>query len=97
VAVPPPVAVTNGCVAPGAAVPPGHFQGVHDQLAAGVVGDGPAHDHPRPHIEYGAAVDLPFTGGVLGDVGAPNPVRALGNEPAAHQVLVHRRGRRYPP
>ena len=48
------------------------------------------------HVEDRAAVDLPGSGGVLGDVGAPQQVRAGGDEPALHQVLVDRRSRPVP-
>jgi hypothetical protein len=60
---------------------------------ADVVGDRPAHDRAAKYVEHGAAVDLPGAGGVLGDAGAPEPVRTVGDE-ALHQVLV--RGRHRP-
>jgi hypothetical protein len=36
---------------------------------------------------------LPLVGGVLGDVGDPHLVGALGGEVALHVVVVHRRAR----
>jgi hypothetical protein len=41
-------------------------------------------------------VDLAVGGGVFGEVGAPQPVRGVGDEPALHQVLVRRRQRGRP-
>ncbi|MDP9821157.1 hypothetical protein J2S59_000966 [Nocardioides massiliensis] len=75
------------------ASPGGHLQGVDDQLGAHVVGDRPAHHLPGEHIEHRAAVDLPGSGGALGDVGAPQQVRSSGRELALHQVLVDRLSR----
>jgi len=95
------IATRGRCAGPwspgrGGGVPAGHLQGVDDELAAEVVGDGPAHDHAGPHVQDRAAVDLPLTGGVLGDVGAPQPVRAVGGELALHQIVVHGCRRRGP-
>jgi len=56
--------------------------GVDDEFGADVVRDRPAHDSPGPDVDHGGAVDLPLGGGVFGDVGAPEPVRAVGDEPA---------------
>jgi len=75
------------------ATPGGHLQGVDDQLGTHVVGDGPAHDDPGEHVQDGAAVHLPGSGRVFSHVGAPQPVRAIGDEPAADQVVVGRRRR----
>jgi hypothetical protein len=62
-----------------------------------VVGDRPAHDPSAEHVEDRAAVDLPGPGGVLGDVGAPQPVRPIGDELALHQVLMDRLSGSVPP
>lgn len=78
------------------ASPGGHLEGVDDELGAHVIGDRPAHDRSAEDVQDGAAVHLPLTGGVLGDVGAPQPVRGISGEPALHQVLVHRRQRSRP-
>ena len=62
-----------------------------------MVGDRPAHDLAGVHVEDRGAVDLPGPGGVLGDVGAPQQVRAGGDEPALHEVLVDRLSWPVPP
>ena len=67
-------------------------QGVDDEFGADVVGDGPAHDLAAEHVEHRGAVDLAFTGRVLG-VGALQPVRPVGDEPALDQVVVDGRVR----
>jgi len=72
--------------------PPGrHLQGVDGEFGADVVGDRPAHDGAAEHVEHGAAVDLPGPGWMLGDVGAPQSVRAIGEETALDSVFVWRR------
>ena len=53
-----------------------------------MVGDGPTDDLPAEHVEDRGAVDRAFGGVVFGDVGAPQPVRAVGDEPSADQVFV---------
>ena len=75
------------------AAPAGHLQGVDDQLGAHVVGNRPADHGAAEDVEHRGAVDLALAGGVLGDVGDPQPVGALGDEAALHQILVHRRRR----
>lgn len=56
-----------------------------------MVSDRPADDLAGEHVEHGCAVDLALTGGVFGDVGAPQPVRRVGNEPPPDKVVM--RGR----
>jgi hypothetical protein len=73
------------------------MQGVDHQLGAHVVGDRPAHDLAGEDVEDRGAVDLPGSGGVPGDVGAPQQVWASGDEPALHEVLVDRLSRSVPP
>lgn len=87
-----PVGVDHG---PGlrAAPPDRHLQGVDDQFGAHVVRDRPAHDFAGEHVEHRGAVDLACPGGVLGDVGALQQVRAGGDELALHQVLMDRLSR----
>ncbi len=58
-----------------------------------MVGDRPANDDPAEDVEHGGAVDLALGGGVLGDVGDPQPIGTFGDESALHQVLMHRRRR----
>ncbi len=72
----------------GPALPLGHLQSVDDELGADVVRDRPPDDPPGPDVDDRGAVHLPLGGGVFGDVGAPQPVRAVGDEPPADQVLV---------
>lgn len=71
------------------ALPAGHLQGIGDQFGAHMISDGPAHDPPGEDIEDGAAVDLAFAGGVLGDVGTPQSIRGISGEPALDQVVIH--------
>jgi len=70
----------------GFAAQPGHVQGVGDQLGAQMIGDRPAHHAAGEDIEDDRGVDPALTGAVLGDVGDPQPVRALGDEAAVDQV-----------
>src|SRR6266576_1621535 len=63
----------------------------HAERAGGQPGplggvDRPADDPPRPGIQDYAAVHLAFAGGVLGDVGDPQLVRAGAAEVTADQV-----------
>ncbi len=53
----------------------------------------PPDDPPGPHVDHGGAVHLPLGGPVFGDVGAPQPVRAVGHEPAPEEILVRCRQR----
>jgi len=71
--------------------PTRHLQGIDDQVGARVVGDRPAHNHPRIHIQHRAAVHRAFAGAVFGDVGDPQRVRTVGDEPTLHQVIVESR------
>jgi hypothetical protein len=86
------VAVDHGAEL-GATAPAGHLQGVDDQLGSHVIGDRPADHDPAEHVEDRGAVDLALGGGVLGDVGDPQPIRRIGDKPALHQIVVHRRRR----
>jgi hypothetical protein len=70
--------------------PNGHLHGIHDELGADVVGDGPAHHPPAPGIEDDGQIDLALSGRVFGDVHDPQPVWLGWVEVALHQVL--RRG-----
>ena len=69
------------------AAPQRHLQRVDDELAAYVIGDRPTDDPAAPGVEHDGQVALALRGGVLGDVHDPQPVRSLGVEPAAHQVV----------
>ena len=80
----------------GPAAPAGHLEGVDDQFGAHVVGDRPADDDPAEDVEHGGAVDLALAGGVFGNVGDPQSIRCVGDEPALHQVLMNGRGRSGP-
>ncbi|MDH6573693.1 hypothetical protein M2160_008800 [Streptomyces sp. SAI-117] len=53
--------------------------------------DGVAHDPGAEGVLDHAEVELALTGGVLGDVGEPQPVRAGRGEVTADEVVVHRR------
>ena len=66
----------------------GHAEGVDDEFGAHVVVDGPADDVAGEHVDDCGAVDLPFSGEVFGDVGAPDVVRAVHREVAVDQVVV---------
>ena len=68
-----------------------HLQGIDDQVGARVVGDRPAHNHPRIPIQHRAAVHRGCAGAVFGDVGDPQRVRTVGDEPTLHQVIVDSR------
>ena len=74
----------------------GHLDGRNDEAGLHPGVDGPAHDPIRPEVFDGAQVELPLTGGMLGDVGQPQPVRPPGGEVAAHEVVVRWRARRAP-
>ena len=75
------------------APPAGHVQGVEDQLGAQVIGYRPAHDPAGPYVQDDGAVQPALDGAVLGDVGDPQLVRAVGAELAADQVRVRGGGR----
>src|SRR5690606_26760280 len=55
-------------------------------LHAGV--DGVANDPVRPNVFDGADVELALIGAVLGDVGQPRLVGAIGGEVPAHEVVM---------
>jgi hypothetical protein len=82
----PPVIGMDHHALAGGAVVDGHVQGAGDQRR-GLGGiDGPADDAAGAGIQYHGAVELAFAGGVLGDVGDPQLVRARPGELAVHQV-----------
>ena len=58
----------------------GHVQRVEHQLGAQVIGHRPAHHAAAEHIEHHGEIDEPGRGRDVGDVGDPQPVRALGVE-----------------
>ena len=65
----------------------GHVEGVDDELGAEVVGDRPAHDPAGPGVDDDGEIDPALTGGLLGDVGDPQPVGSVGTELAVHQIV----------
>jgi len=65
-----------------------HPERVDDEFGALVVVDRPADDFTREGVDDRSAVDLPFSGGVFGDVGTPDLVRALDDEVPVDQVEV---------
>ena len=74
-----------------AAPPDRHLQRVDDELGTHVIGDRPA-DHPTaPGVDHDGEVDLALGGGMLGDIGDPQPVGTLRCELAVHQVVAGRR------
>jgi len=77
----------------GFAAQPGHVQGVGDQLGTPMIGDPPAHHPAGEHIEDDRGIHPALTRAVLGDVGDPQSVRALGAELTLNQVRP-RGGRR---
>ena len=72
----------------GFAAQPDHVQGVGDQLRTQMIGDRTTHHAAGEHIEDDRGVDPALTRAVLGDVGDPQPVRALGDESAVDQVRL---------
>ena len=80
------VAVDHGARGSAASAQAGHLEGVDDQFGAQVVGDGPADDAAGVGVQDDGAVDPALLGAVLGDVGDPQRVRAVGDEPAVDQV-----------
>jgi hypothetical protein len=84
------VGVHDGLALRRTAPPARHVERVADQLGAQVIGDRPAHDASGPHVEHGGEIHLAFAGGVLGDVGDPEPVGARSDEVAVHQILGRR-------
>jgi hypothetical protein len=65
-----------------------HPERVDDEFGPHVVVDRPADDSAREHIDDCRAVHLPLSRGVLGDIGAPDLVRALDREVPVDQVDV---------
>lgn len=72
------------------AAPQRHLQGIDDQIGAHVIGDRPPYDPPGECVEDSAAINLSSRGRMLCDVGAPDLIRPLGDEPAGDEVVVHR-------
>jgi hypothetical protein len=66
----------------------GLVDGVEDQRGLHSPIDGPTDHLARVQIEHHAAVELPFAGRMLGDVGQPQLVRTSGDELALDQVLA---------
>ena len=80
------VGVDHGLSVRGSAPPPGHVEGVDDELGAQMVGDRPP-DHPAGiDVEDDGAVHPALAGAVLSDVGDPQSVWPVGGEPPIHQV-----------
>ncbi len=73
-----------------AAVGDGHLECVHGDAGLHPGVDRVADDLVREHVLDRAEVELPLRGPVLGDVGQPQLVRAIGGEVALHEVVVHR-------
>jgi len=61
----------------GLAADNGHAQGVGDQFGAHVPGDRPADDKPGIGVHHRGAVQGTFPGGVLRDIGDPQPIRLV--------------------
>ena len=64
----------------------GHAQGVGDQFGAHVPGNRPADDKPGIGVQHRGAVQGTFPGGVLGDIGNPQPIRLGDGEIAVDQI-----------
>ena len=77
----------------GFAAQPGHVQSIGDQLGAQMIGDRPAHHPAGEHIEDDRGIHPALTRAVLGDVGDPEPVRALGTKLTVDQIRPRRRCR----
>ncbi len=63
-----------------------HVDGVHHQLAAEVVGHGPADHPPTVHVEHHGQGEEAGPRRHIGDVGNPQAVRGRGRERASHQI-----------
>jgi hypothetical protein len=87
------IGVRHGAPSGRLASPRGHLQGVDDELGSHVVGDRPPHHHPAEPIENHRQVHRAVTGGMLGDVHHPQPVRFGRVEGPVHQVIGGRGGR----
>jgi hypothetical protein len=59
---------------------------VGDEFGAHVLGNGPADDEPGIGVQDGCAIYLAFRGGVLSDIGHPQPVRLGDGEVTVDQV-----------
>ena len=70
------------------ASPHGVFEGVHGQRCAHAVADRVPHDPAGEDVFDRAQVQFPLVRSMLGDVGEPQPVRALGGELTLHEVVV---------
>jgi hypothetical protein len=70
----------------------GHAERVDDEFGAHVFGDGPADDPPGPGVHHRGDVHLSLSGGMLGNVGQPQPVWPGDGELPVDQVF--RGGRR---
>jgi hypothetical protein len=68
-----------------------HAECIGNQFGADMVGDGPTDNHARVGVHDRGAIQLPFHGGVLGDVGEPKPIRCFYGELAPDQVVLGRR------
>src|SRR5208283_4961378 len=64
----------------------GHLQGRHDQLCPQMPSEGPSHYPTAPGIQDHGEVQEPCPGRHVGDVGHPEPIRALGTEVALDQI-----------
>jgi hypothetical protein len=63
----------NRC-APAVSVGDGHIDRVVDQRSVSGGGKRAGHDHSRKAVQDRAAIHLAVTGGMLGDIGAPQLV-----------------------
>ena len=72
----------------GPALPTSHVERVDHEFCSDVISDRPAHDPSGPGVHYRAAVVPAISGAVLGDVGEPQPVRAVGMKLAFDQIIM---------
>jgi hypothetical protein len=70
------------------ASPTRHLQRVDDQFGTHVISDRPAHDHPRVHVEHSAAIHHPLACRMLSNIGDPQHVWSISDEPATHQIIM---------
>ena len=87
------VGVMHGLPGWWAAPPDSHLQGVDDELGADVISDRPADHPPRPGVNDDREIHLALDGGMLGDIGNPQPVRAVRGELARDQIVAGNRVR----
>ena len=78
----------------GSAAPACDLQRVDDEFGLEVIGDGEADDAARVDIDHDGRVDPALTGGVLGDIGDPEPVGLVDCEDAFDVIRMRRRRRR---